>query len=247
MPKPLPLLLVVSLLVFVAARLEAAEAGVRGVVVYLPTTDGAAEAELAAPGTAVVRGLALDAAAMESAREHLREAGVHGVATIAGWEDRSHLPFADHLVNVLMIDADALKAAGLAMPADAEVARVIAPGGLLRIKNGGTWSERPQPMPDTMDVWTHYDGTAFGNAASTDTAIDRGNSVRWIAGPSKTEAGSEEEMGFRLGGGQGAVQGGGRRVRGDHRRHRGPQGRAGQPPRLPRRPERGAAVAAGPG
>ena len=203
---PLLLVLLCLLLPAVAAADEEAINGAEGVVVHLPTTDGAAEAELAAGGTAVVRGLAVDEAVMGAARDRLRDAGVHGVATIAPWGagrgDHAHLPFADGLINVLMIDVEALEAAGVAMPGDAELARVVAPGGVLRIKRGGAWSDRPQPVPDTMDVWTHYDGTAFGNAASTDTAIDRGNSVRWIAGPSKTEAGSEEEMGFRLGGGK---------------------------------------------
>ena len=174
-----------------ATRVEA------GLVVHAPATDGALESGLVGTGRFVVQGLAADEAAVERARQALKDAGTYGLASISDAGTLPRLPYADHLVNLLILDADAL---GDRAPSEDEVRRVIAPQprGAAYVKRGGQWSVVRKPMPETFDEWTHYEHGPDGNPVSRDTAVGPINLVQWVAGRDFTDVQQE----YRLGGGR---------------------------------------------
>ena len=168
-----------------------------GLAVHVPATDGAVEAGLAATGRFVVQGLSLDEEATAAARKAVMEAGQYGLASVVEAGETSRLPYADNLVNLLIVDADAL---GDRAPGEAEVRRVIAPvpRGAAYIKRGGAWNVVTKEMPAEYDEWTHYEHGADGNPVSGDTAVGPIERVQWVAGRDFTDVQGE----YRLGGGR---------------------------------------------
>ena len=149
----------------------------RGLAVHLPATDGALEVGLAEGGRMLVHGLAVDDAARDAARQPIVEAGVQGLATVITWHDRDRLPYASNLVNLLVLDRDAL---GDAAPAPDEVQRVLAPFGVLYERFDGQWRASPKERPAAMDDWTHFDHGAAGSTVSSDTAVAPIRQLQWI-------------------------------------------------------------------
>ncbi|MFO8013668.1 MAG: class I SAM-dependent methyltransferase, partial [Phycisphaerae bacterium] len=118
-----------------AAPAEAAErilsaTGVRGgLVVHLGCGDGELTAALRRGEAYLVHGLARDPAQVETARGRLREAGLYGPVSVDLFDGR-RLPYAGNLVNLLVADdlGD--------VPMD-EVRRVLVPGGVAYVRDGG--------------------------------------------------------------------------------------------------------------
>ena len=156
---------------------EAETAGCRaGLAVVVGSSDGVAEAALAAGGRRLVQGLARDEIALAVARATIRAHGVYGLATVIRPLSLATLPYADGLVDLIVVDADAL---GTTAPSEAEVLRVVAPGGLVLTRRDGTWSRRLKLRPTELDDWTHFDHDASGSGQSHDGRIGPPTQVQW--------------------------------------------------------------------
>jgi len=150
--------------------------GVRGgLVVHLGCGDGRLTAALHAGDGFLVHGLDRDAANVEKARSTIRDAGVYGPVSADRLAGRV-LPYTDNLVN-LLIGEDLGD-----VPMD-EVLRVLVPGGVAYIKQGGDWAKTSKPRPVELDEWTHYLHDPSGNAVSRDRAVDFLRQMQWIGGP----------------------------------------------------------------
>ena len=118
-----------------------------------------------------VRLLLPDTASVEKAQAAIDRAGLQGRFTVAAW-DGGRLPFADRVLNALVLAEDGLVS-------EEEAGRVLAPGGVLISPEGAT----TVPWPDSIDEWTHYLYDAGGNAVSRDREVASPRSFRWNAPP----------------------------------------------------------------
>lgn len=150
-----------------------------GVCVVVPAADGAALADLTNHGRVLVHGLALDDGQRDRARATLLGRKLYGLATAVTWPERGRLPYPDHLVTLLVVDADAL--GGDTPPAE-EMDRVLAPYGQLRVKRAGRWVVTDKARPKEMGDWGHFDGDAAGNAVTPDTLVGPPRLPQWITG-----------------------------------------------------------------
>jgi len=178
---------------------------VGGVVVIVGVTDGAATALLARKGRKFVCGTTRDLARATACRKDIEKEGLGHRASVI-WRQTDHLPFADNLVNQVIVrkwgvgDAKGLSAA--------EVVRVLAPGGVgflsgidpsradalvtelkkLPVKDvTKTGAGRRVRFVKARDVrfgeWAHGLGGPELNRVSTDRAVGPGVEVRWVNGP----------------------------------------------------------------
>jgi len=123
----------------------------------------------------LVQGLDTDKRTVEQVRAELLRRGLCGRFS-AAWFDGERLPYADGIVNALILK----KRFRLS---DNEIRRALAPGGLLL--EGGKRSIRTwvKPWPSDCDTWTHYLHDSSGNAVAHDTRVGPPRSVQWIEGP----------------------------------------------------------------
>ncbi len=174
-----------------AAKEIVAASGVSaGLAVHVGCGDGRLTAALVKAGRFLVHGTEADP---ERARETLRRLSVYGQASA----DRlapAALPYADALVNLLVVDdLPRLARAGLAAK---EVLRVLCPRGAAVLGGGdagewlgipsvrrGRWSVVVKPWPPGADDWSHAAYDAAGRGASKDAAFGPLHGVRWVAGP----------------------------------------------------------------
>ncbi|MEX2214168.1 MAG: PQQ-binding-like beta-propeller repeat protein [Phycisphaeraceae bacterium] len=150
-----------------------------GLAVHVGTSDGRLECGLAAKGRVLVHGLALTREALAAARTAIAREGLGGLASVELRPSVTSLPYADNLVNLLIVDTDAL---GPAAPSEAEMLRVLCPGGVAQVRRGGQWSLAVKPRPAAMDEWTHFDRGADGNGVSRDKLVRQPHFVQWISG-----------------------------------------------------------------
>jgi SAM-dependent methyltransferase len=142
-----------------------ADTGVSGgLVVHLGCGDGKLTAALRAGPGYRVPGLDGDASRVAAARRHLRSLGVYGPVAV----DRLHgktLPYVDDSVNLVIAE-------GLTVT-EAEVLRVLAPGGVVYRKKRTEWEKQVKPRPKNHDKWTHYLHDATGNQVAHDDVVGR--------------------------------------------------------------------------
>ena len=171
-----------------------------GLAVVLPVDDAEALVGLGEGGRMLVHGLTVDEAAAERARAGVREAKVYGLVSVEPRDDTSRLPYADHLVNLLVVDADAL---GDAAPSEAEVLRVLAPEprGAAYVKRGGKWGVVRKPMPEAFDDWPQYNYGPGWNAVNDDTEVGPATMLQFVAGRG-WELGKGSSAGWRITGGR---------------------------------------------
>jgi outer membrane protein assembly factor BamB len=175
--------------------------GVRaGLAVHLGTTDGGIEIALAQSGRMLVHGLATDDACLAASRRAIQARGIYGLASVEKAATLSTLPYAQNLVNLLVADLDALDAAAETRrgePAEAEILRVLCPGGAAYLKRGGRWVKSVKSRPSEMDSWTHFDYGPEGNGVSHDRLAGPSTFVQWIAGVQPIKLGGNP-AGFRV-------------------------------------------------
>ncbi|MBN2448744.1 MAG: class I SAM-dependent methyltransferase, partial [Lentisphaeria bacterium] len=128
-----------------AARALLAAGGVTGgLVVHVGCGEGELTVALRADGRFLVQGLDADPERVATARETIRAAGAYGPVSAMPW-DGEHLPYADNLVNLLLVSVPDCRAAA------GEFLRVLAPRGaclLLRDGNGDLLAGFGQPVDD---------------------------------------------------------------------------------------------------
>jgi outer membrane protein assembly factor BamB len=160
-----------------SVRGEAEKAGfASGLAVIVGSTDGAAEVALAEGGRWLVQGLARDEKAVLAARATIRGKGLYGIATVVGAQNFKTLPFADGLATLVVVDRGAL---GNDAPPEAEVLRILAPGGLALSWSGERWSHAIAPRSPDLDDWTHFDHDATGSGQSLDKRVAPPTQLQW--------------------------------------------------------------------
>ncbi len=171
--------------------------GVEAGLCVLIGGDGALAAALTNDGKMVVQCLLPDDAAVAAARKALRARGVYGLASADRVTTLSPLPYADNLVNLLVLDRDAIGERG---PTAEEVQRVLAPLGVAYVKHQGRWAKTVKPLPATFDEWTHFYHGPDGNPVSRDEQVGPPTGLQWLAGVATM--GAEPITGYRLAGGR---------------------------------------------
>ncbi|MHC4227722.1 MAG: outer membrane protein assembly factor BamB family protein [Planctomycetota bacterium] len=146
-----------------------------GLVVHVGCGDGKFTAELRINDRYVVQGLDTDPANVKKARQHFRSLGIYGEVTAAAF-DAKRLPYAENLVNLLVIEDSVDVAAD-------EIMRVLAPRGVVLIKKDGRWRKQVKPWPGDIDEWTHFLHGPDNNAVAEDTRVRPPRYTQWVSGP----------------------------------------------------------------
>ncbi len=173
-----------------------------GLCVQVGCDDLTIPAELARTGRFLIQMLDTDCGRVERARERIHAQGCYGIISADQISTPARLPYAENLVNVLIVRAELQPNAALT----AEIARVLRPGGLVlfasgqaaeaalkqagfqdvrTVESGKKWLIGRKPWPAAMDEWTHPRHAADGNTVSGDTLVGPPRRVRWVAGPSR--------------------------------------------------------------
>jgi len=159
-----------------------------GLVVHAGCGDGALIAALGDKDTLAVQGLAANPGRLAKAREAIRATGGYGRVSARLWSGGA-LPYADNLVNLLIVDDVNTKLPGN------EIARVLAPrgiallaegvpaGGLQKQPGGGRLIKYTKPAPAQIDDWPHYLYGPDNNAVSKDTRVGPPQRMQWVVGP----------------------------------------------------------------
>ncbi len=151
-------------------------AGVEGgLLVHLGSGDGRLTAALRAAPAYLVHGLDTDAERVVAARRHIRATGLYGPVSVDTFDGR-RLPYADSLVNLLVIEEPF-------QISDAEITRVLAPRGVACLRKDGQWVCQIKPWPDELDEWTHSLHAADGNPVARDRVVGPPRHLQWTAGP----------------------------------------------------------------
>ncbi len=146
-----------------------------GLVVHVGCNDGKLTTALHASDSYLVQGLTANQEKRKAAREHIRSQGVYGPVSVRHWPG-PYLPFADNLVNLLVVhDASAV--------AQEEMMRVLAPKGVALVRKQGRWAKSVKPRPKEIDVWTHYMHDPGGNAVAHDSVVGPPRHQQWVGSP----------------------------------------------------------------
>jgi hypothetical protein len=163
-------------------------------------------------------GLALTEERVREARRCLYEQNLYGQASVEMSVLKS-LPYADNLVNLLILDGvnnEVLTADKLTLQ---ETLRVICPEGVMILggrpenapseqelrntlnsagienfeiidRQNGLWAKVIKPRPSGMDEWIHYGYDASSVCVSQDEVLSPLVGVRWMAGPYSAHMGN---------------------------------------------------------
>jgi len=146
-----------------------------GLIVHIGCDGGRLTAALRPNEKYLVHGLSRNRAAVQRVRGYLQESRLYGQVSVEHWAE-DHLPYADNLVNLIVAED----------PGDIpkqELLRVLAPNGVLYLKNNERWEKTVNPWPATIDEWTHYLHDSSNNPVAHDTEVGPPRHLRWRAGP----------------------------------------------------------------
>lgn len=181
-----------------AANAPVDVAGVHGgLVVQLGASETSLPIQLSQTGRYIVHALDVEAAKVDAARKAIEKGGHYGLSSAELIERGGKLPYAENLVNLVIIRE-------LSSPL-AEVIRILTPEGSVvatgssrvtkeTLKSAGFISIETgtlngnekalvarKPWPGDMDTWSHPRHAADGNAVSKDTIVGPPERVRWVA------------------------------------------------------------------
>ena len=124
---------------------EALRAAPSGLCVLLGAGDATTAVRLAEGGRRLVHVLEADETKVALARTLLAARGLAGLASVESWSAEA-LPYPENLVNLLI---------GATAPADAELLRVLAPGGTALVRRNGAWTtlRKPRPAAFSRPTW----------------------------------------------------------------------------------------------
>ncbi|MBI1371318.1 MAG: PQQ-binding-like beta-propeller repeat protein [Phycisphaera sp.] len=153
-----------------------ADTGVRGgFVVHVGCGDGKLTAALRVNDSYQVQGLDRDAKNVDAARRYVHSLGVYGDVCIDRMTTDT-LPYADNLVNLLVVEDDSIKLA--------DIERVLTPLGAAYVKKNGAWKKITKAWPKEIDEWTHYLHDPSNNAVAHDTKVGPPRHLQWQGNPS---------------------------------------------------------------
>ncbi len=152
-----------------------------GFAVHIGCGDGQLTAALHDDGRFLVQGLDSNAKDIEAARAHIHDLGLTGKVTADTFDGKT-LPYADNLINLLVITDDASELS------DEEIQRVLAPGGVALTLSADDQSGEPttsfrKPWPKAIDQWTHFHHDPQGTMVGGDTTVGPPRRIQWMAGP----------------------------------------------------------------
>jgi len=139
----------------------------------------------------LVHGLDRDPRKVAAARRNIQARGLYGAVSVDVWEGKT-LPYSDNLVNLLIV------ASGEWQVTSGEIERVLAPGGVLMVKDErlsvpSTLDPRPssldgwqagvKPWPKEMGEWTHHRGGPGSNPVAPDTLVGPPRGLQWSCKP----------------------------------------------------------------
>jgi len=160
-------------------------AGIKGgLVVVVGADDPTFVTGLKASGSHLVQALDTDVKKVATARDHIWEKGLYGKVSVAQFDGRV-LPYADNLVNLIVIDSE------IRVP-KSEIERVLAPRGVAVWRNDGGSPELDQtirkPVPTAIDDWSHYLHGPDGNPVARDRMVGPPKRMQWQAFPKWSRA-----------------------------------------------------------
>ena len=146
-----------------------------GLVVHLGCGSGELTAALRANERYVIHGLDANPENVMRARKHIQSKGLYGPVSVDVFGGE-RLPYADNLVNLVVVE-------DFGSVTNKEVARVLAPGGTVYIREGNRWIKTVKPRPENVDEWTHYLHDASGNPVARDQVVAPPRYAQWSEGP----------------------------------------------------------------
>jgi outer membrane protein assembly factor BamB len=111
------------------------------------------------------------------ARRQIAAEGRSGQVSAQEWTAGDPLPYGKWMVNLLAIDADAL---GGKTPDEAEIRRVLPPGGVALIREKGAWRRLVQVRPEGLAGWTHWNADPQASGRSRDAVVGPPDAFRFI-------------------------------------------------------------------
>ena len=145
-----------------------------GIIVTLDFSDGQFIADQAVNGNFVVQGLLTTEADIEKARSLIKRKGLYGKVSCDRYNGKE-LPYVDNLINLLLCESTT-------QVPEPELMRVIAPGGMLMVKEPGGWEKTVKPYPAGMDEWNQFLHGADNNGVSLDD-VGPPQRLRWHDAP----------------------------------------------------------------
>ncbi len=146
-----------------------------GLVVILGSDNHQFAEQLVDSGRCLVHLLLADDAQVEAARARHVQAGRYGVVTVEQW-NADRLPYLDRLVNAIIVGTEC------PIP-DAEIRRVLAPGGACYRAQDEGFSVEVKPVPGSIDEWTHPWHGPDGALVTEDREVGVPTGLQWITGP----------------------------------------------------------------
>lgn len=134
-------------------------------------------AALAENSALAVHGLALDEASLARARKEIEAHGMAGRALVEKVELKP-LPYLPDLATLAVVE----DLAALQGVTKEDILRVVAPNGVLCVKEGGKWTKTVKPRPKEMDDWGHIFHGADYNMVSNDKLVKFPLGFRWVDG-----------------------------------------------------------------
>ena len=160
------------------AKAIALAGGVKGgFVVQIGCPDAKYVMALRTGESFIVQTLDTSPEVVAAARECIDKGELHGVVS-ARCFDGKDLPFADGMVNLLVVDQPF-------SVTKEEMLRVLCPNGRVVIKEGegGIFSSETKPRPASMDEWTHYHHDPQGTMVGKDALVGPPRRIQWMGGP----------------------------------------------------------------
>lgn len=170
-----------------------------GFCVQLGANDLKRVTNLARTGRYLVHILEQDKKTIAAIRQNLHEQKLYGLVSIDRWDSSGKLPYAENLVNLIVMTLRPQNEKPLS-----ELMRVLCPRGVVLVAPGlfsekelrtagfedvrkidstSNWLAGRKPWPASMDQWSHPRHSASGNAVSADTQVGPPRRIRWVAGP----------------------------------------------------------------
>jgi outer membrane protein assembly factor BamB len=141
-----------------------------GILVALDFDDGKFLADLATDAPFLIHGLLSGDERVETARQAIQAAGVYGKVSCNEYNGRD-LPYVDNLVNLVLRSESC-------QVSEAELMRVLVPGGRLVTKGPRGWKRKAKPIPNGMDEWNQFLRGADNNGVSLDD-VGPPQRLRW--------------------------------------------------------------------
>jgi outer membrane protein assembly factor BamB len=117
----------------------------------------------------------MDRETVQAARKRLDREGRYGPISVDLLRGKI-LPYRENLVNLLVVE----KAGPVSK---AEMMRVLAPRGILLVREGEEWKKTVKPRPEDIDRWTHFLHDASNNAVAEDRQVGPPRDLQWIVDP----------------------------------------------------------------